>query len=69
MKEKIKKILKKAFPYFKYGFAMYIMLISAILFGFLYLLLQGCCIVSPDGDIINGFNNLTVQVYQESVDK
>lgn len=67
MKDKIKNFFNKVFPYIKYGFAVYIMLYSAILFGMLYFLLEGCSLVFPDGDVLDGLNNLNVQVYQESV--
>lgn len=67
MKEKIKVIFNKVFSYVKYGFAVYIMIWSSITFGMLYFLLQGCSLVFPDGDVLDGINNLNVQVYQESV--
>lgn len=67
MKENIKKIFNKVFPYIKYGFAVWLMLWSSIIFGVLYCLLQGCSFVFPSGEVLDGINSLNVQVYQESV--
>lgn len=67
MREKIKVVFNRVFPFAKNVFALIIMICSAVLFGLLCFLLRGGSLVFPDGDVLNGTNNFNIQVYQESV--